>query len=182
MRSLADVIAPGADQIVAMGIADSAHIGVIGHSWGAYTVLALLVQTHWFRAAVMRGGYGDLFTDYGDMQGTGATFGQLRLESWLGTTPWQNLARYIDNSPVFVLDRVDTPLLIIEGGAESTVPPHEAAEGLSICAGGEKEVEYALYGGENHGEIGWRFANQQDHLERTIQWFQTFSETPDQTR
>ncbi|SRR5579863_2625768 len=174
MRSLADAIMPGVDQVIAMGIADSARIGLIGHSWGGYTVLALLVQTHRFRAAIMRGGYGDLFADYGEMQGTGATFGQLRLESWLGTTPWKDLARYIDNSPVFFLDRVDTPLLIIEGGAETTVPPHEAAEVFVDLRRLGKEVEYALYGGENHGEIGWRYANQQDYLARTIQWFQRF--------
>ena len=176
MRSLANVIVPGADQIVAMGIADSARIGVIGHSWGGYTVLALLVQTHRFKAAIMRGGYGDLFADYGDMQSTGSTFGQLRLESWLGATPWQDLARYIDNSPIFRLDRVATPLLIIEGGAETTVPPHEAAEVFVDLRRLGKEVEYALYGGENHGEIGWRYANQQDYLVRTIHWFQRFLE------
>jgi dipeptidyl aminopeptidase/acylaminoacyl peptidase len=173
MRSLADVIMPGVDQIIAMGVADSARIGVIGHSWGGYTVLALLVQTHRFRAAVMRGGYGDLFADYGEMQVTGSTFGQLRLEWWLGATPWQDLARYIDNSPVFVLDRVDTPLLIIEGGAETTVSPHEAAEVFVDLRRLGKDVEYALYEGENHGEVGWRFANQEDYLARIIRWFQS---------
>jgi dipeptidyl aminopeptidase/acylaminoacyl peptidase len=172
MRSLADVIVPGVDQIISMGIADSARIGVIGHSWGGYTVLALLVQTHRFKTAVMRGGYGDLFADYGEMQDAGSTFGQLRLESWLGTTPWKDLQRYIDNSPVFFLDRVVTPLLIVEGGAETTVPPHEAAEIFVDLRRLGKEVQYALYGGENHGESGWRFANQQDYLARIIQWFQ----------
>jgi dipeptidyl aminopeptidase/acylaminoacyl peptidase len=172
MRSLADVIVPGVDQVIAMGIVDSAHVGVIGHSWGGYTVLALLVQTHRFRAAVMRGGYGDLFSAYGEMQSTGSTFGQLLSESWLRVTPWEDPFRYVDNSPVFFLNRVDTPLLIIEGGAETTVPPNEAAEVFVDLRRLGKEVEYALYGGENHGEIGWRLANQQDYLARTIRWFE----------
>jgi dipeptidyl aminopeptidase/acylaminoacyl peptidase len=150
---------------------DSARIGVFGHSWGGYTVLALLVQTQRFRAAVMRGGYGDLFADYGEMQTTGSTFGQLRLESWLGATPWRDLPRYIDNSPVFFLDRVRTPLLIVEGGAETTVPPHEAAEVFVDLRRLGQEVEYALYGGENHGERAWRITNQQDYLARVIEWF-----------
>jgi dipeptidyl aminopeptidase/acylaminoacyl peptidase len=178
MRSLADDIMPGVDQIIAMGVADSARIGVIGHSWGGYTVLALLVQTHRFRAAVMRGGYGDLLSAYGEMQSTGSTFGQLLLESWLGATPWQDPSRYVDNSPLFFLNRVDTPLLIIEGGAETTVPPYEAAEMFVDLRRLGKQVEYALYGGENHGEIGWRFANQQDYLARTIQWFKNFLQDP----
>jgi dipeptidyl aminopeptidase/acylaminoacyl peptidase len=174
MRSLADVIVPGADRLIAMGIADSQRIGVIGHSWGGYSVLALLVQSHRFRAAIMRGGYGDLIADYGEMQSTGAAFGQLRLESWLGSTPWRDLPRYIDNSPVFFLDRIDAPLLIIEGGAETTVAPHEAAEIFADLRRLGKTVEYALYEGENHGEVGWRFANQRDYLVRTIRWFERY--------
>ena len=173
MRSLANVILPGVDRAVELGIADSTRIGIMGHSWGGYTVLALLVQTNRFHAAVMRGAYGDMFADYGEMQVTGATFGQLRLESWLGADPWQDLPRYIDNSPVFFLDRVRTPLLIVEGSAETTVPPHEAAEIFADLRRLGQEVEYALYGGENHGEAGWQFANQEDYLARTIRWFET---------
>jgi len=96
MRALADVLLPAVDKAIALGIADSDRVGVMGHSWGGYTVLALLVQTHRFRAAVMRGGYGDLFDRYGDMDPSGSTFGQLQLESWLGATPWRDLPRYID--------------------------------------------------------------------------------------
>lgn len=171
MRSLADVILPGVDQAVAMGIADSTRLGVMGHSWGGYTVLALLVQTRRFRAAVMRGGMGDLVAEYGEMEPTGSTFGQLRLESWFRATMWQDLPRYIDNSPVFFLDRVRTPLLIIQGGAETTVVPHLAAEIFADLRRLGGEVEYALYGGENHGEGEWRFGNKRDYLARTIQWF-----------
>jgi dipeptidyl aminopeptidase/acylaminoacyl peptidase len=171
MRSLADVVLPGVDQVIAIGIADSNRVGVMGHSWGGYTVLALLVQTQRFRAAVMRGGYGDLFAVYGEMQPTGSTFGQLLLESSLGGSPWHDLPRYIDNSPVFFLDRVRTPLLIVEGGAETTVPPYEAAEIFVDLRRLGQEVEYALYEGENHGEVVWRLANQRDYLARILQWF-----------
>jgi dipeptidyl aminopeptidase/acylaminoacyl peptidase len=167
------VLLPGVDRAIELGVADSTRIGIMGHSWGGYTVLALLVQTTRFRAAVMRGAYGDMFADYGEMQATGSTFGQARLESWLGADPWQDLPRYIDNSPVFFLDRVRTPLLIIEGSAETTVPQHEATEVFADLRRLGQEVEYALYGGENHGEQGWLLANQKDYLARTIRWFQT---------
>jgi dipeptidyl aminopeptidase/acylaminoacyl peptidase len=173
MRSLANVILPGVERAIEIGVADSNRLGVMGHSWGGYTVLALLVQTTRFRAAVMRGAYGDMFADYGEIQATGSAFGQMRLESWLGVDPWHDLPRYIDNSPVFFLDRVRTPLLIVEGGAETTVPTHEATEVFADLRRLGQDVEYALYGGENHGEGGWLFANQEDFLARTLHWFET---------
>jgi dipeptidyl aminopeptidase/acylaminoacyl peptidase len=171
MRSLADVLLPGVDRVVAMGIADSNRVGVMGHSWGGYTVLALLVQTHRFRAAVMRGGFGDLFDMYGEMQPGGSSYGQINLETWFGTSPWHDLPRYIGNSPVFFLDRVRTPLLIIHGDEDGTVPPYNGSMIFADLRRLGQIVEYAAYGGENHGEIGWTIANQRDYLSRLIGWF-----------
>src|ERR1700728_57288 len=88
LHSLAAVILPGVDKVIAMGIADSARLGIIGHSWGGYTVLALLVQTTRFKAAVMRGGYADLPTAYGLMESSGNARGQVLAESDLGATLW----------------------------------------------------------------------------------------------
>jgi dipeptidyl aminopeptidase/acylaminoacyl peptidase len=171
MRSLADVLLPGVDRVIAMGIADSNRLGVMGHSWGGYTVLALLVQTQRFRAAVMRGGVGDLFDYYSEMQPDGATYGQFNLEAWLGASPWSDQARYIDNSPVFFLDRVRTPLLIIHGGADSNLPPHNGSQVFAELRRLGQPVEFALYDGEGHGEIGWSIANRRDYLSRVIGWF-----------
>jgi dipeptidyl aminopeptidase/acylaminoacyl peptidase len=174
MRSLADVLLPAVDRVIAMGIADSNRIGVIGHSWGGYTVLALLVQTQRFRAAVMRGGVGDLFDYYSEMQPAGATYGQINLEAWLGASPWRDQPRYIDNSPMFFLDRVRTPLLIIHGGADSNVPPHNGSQVFADLRRLGQPVEFALYDGEGHGEIGWSIANQRDYLSRVIEWFDKY--------
>ncbi len=171
MRSLADVLLSGVDRAVAIGVADSNRLGVMGHSWGGYTVLALLVQTHRFRAAVMRGGVGDLFDMYGEIQPTGSSYGQIDMETWFGTSPWRDLPRYIDNSPVFFLDRVRTPLLIVHGGQDATVPPHNGSLIFADLRRLGQTVEYAAYDGENHGEIGWTIANQRDYLSRLLGWF-----------
>lgn len=171
MHSLADVILPGVDRVVAMGIADSARLGVMGHSWGGYTVLALLVQTTRFHAAVMRGGMGDLPAMYGEMEWSGTARGQILLEAWLGATMWENRSRFTDNSPVFFLDRVRTPLLIVHGGADSTVPPAAANEIFVDLRRLGQYVEYARYEGEDHVEAGWSYANQRDYLIRVLRWF-----------
>jgi dipeptidyl aminopeptidase/acylaminoacyl peptidase len=171
MHSIAEVILPGVDRVIEMGIADSARVAAIGHSWGGYEVLALLVQTTRFKAAVMRGGIGDLPAMYGEMESTGNAPGQVLAESWLGATLWAGQSRYIENSPVFYLDRVRTPLLIVHGADDTTVPVSAADEVFVDLRRLGQEVDYARYAGENHVEAAWSLANQKDYLTRVLRWF-----------
>lgn len=176
MRDLAKSILPGVDKVVEMGIADNDRLGVIGHSWGGYTVLSLIVQTTRFKAAIMRGGLGNLISMYGAMEKNGSARAQMLYDAGagvhgMGGTPWEVRDRYIENSPVFYLDKVETPLLIIHGGSEGTVPIHLADEIFVDLRRLGKKVVYARYDGENHGESGWGYANQVDYINRIIEWF-----------
>jgi dipeptidyl aminopeptidase/acylaminoacyl peptidase len=173
MRELARVIAPAVDRVVAMGIADSTRVGIMGHSWGGYTVLALIVQDTRFRAAVMRGGFGDEIASYGTVEPSGFAFGALRAESQFGGSLWTRRDRFILNSPIFFLDRARTPVLIIHGEADTTVPVFLADQVYAAMQSLGKEVEYARYAGENHTETNWRYPDQQDYVTRMIQWFQS---------
>ena len=183
MRDLANSIIPGVDKVVEMGVADNDRIGVIGHSWGGYTALSLIVQTPRFKAAVMRGGYGNLIAAYGDMESNGSARAQMLYEAdfgnlGLGGTPWEFRDRYIENSPVFYLDKVETPLLIIHGGSERTVQVHNANEIFVDLRRLGKTVVYARYDGEQHTESHWGYANQVDYLNRIIAWFDRYLKAP----
>jgi dipeptidyl aminopeptidase/acylaminoacyl peptidase len=175
MSDVAKTILPGVNKVIDMGIADPDRVGVMGHSYGGYTVLALLVQTIRFRAGVMRGGYGNAMSLYGDMEKNGSARAHMLFETESrggnGGTPWEYRERYIENSPVFFFDRVQTPLLIIHGGAESNVQVHHANEVFVDLRRLGKEVVYARYEGEDHGEIGWSYENQIDYCKRIIDWF-----------
>jgi len=182
MRELAAIILPGIDRVIAFGIADSTRLGVIGHSWGGYTVLALLVQTQRFRAAVMRGGYGDLVAGYGHLRSSGWAHGLLVGEMQLGGTVWEQRERYIKNSPIYFLDRVRTPLLIIHGESETTSPIFLADQVFASLQRLGKKVEYARYEGEDHSEALWAYTNQRDYLARMIRWFGTHLQSAGGTR
>src|SRR6202030_2093517 len=67
MLDLAKSILPGVNKCIELGIADPSRLGVMGHSYGGYSTLALLVQTKRFRAAVEADGFGDLTGFYGEM-------------------------------------------------------------------------------------------------------------------
>ena len=46
----------------------------------------------------------------------------------MGGTPWEIRDRYIENSPVFYLDRVQTPLLLFHGALDSATPAFMSEE------------------------------------------------------
>jgi dipeptidyl aminopeptidase/acylaminoacyl peptidase len=83
---------------------------------------------------------------------------------------WQHRERYIENSPVFFLDRIQTPLLIIHGQEDTAVSPRQADEVFVGLRRLGKEAVYALYAGEGH-EVNGRLANGIDFWNRVITWF-----------
>jgi dipeptidyl aminopeptidase/acylaminoacyl peptidase len=92
MLDLVKTVLPGVNKLVEMGIADPDRIGVMGHSNGAYSTLALITQTNRFKAAIAIDGSGDLVGLYGEMDHSGATFGMSTLEGdgEFGGTLWQS--------------------------------------------------------------------------------------------
>ena len=108
MADLAKAVLPGINKAVEIGIADPDRIGVMGHSYGGYSTMCLLVQSSRFKAAVVSGGFGDLFGNYGGMERHGGAFGTSIMEQGQGRmtgTPWEVRDQYIENSPIFYLDK-----------------------------------------------------------------------------
>lgn len=174
MLDIAKSVLPGVDKVIEMGIADPDRLGVMGHSYGGYSTLSLIVQTKRFKAAIEADGTADLIAEYGQMGKDGDVFGISELErgqGLMGGTPWEYRDRYIENSPLFFLDRVDTPLMIVHGGEDTDVPPFLGDEIFVGLRRLGKEVVYAKYQGEEHSPLDWSYANQVDFCNRMIAWF-----------
>lgn len=175
MIDLAKTVLPGVNKVIEMGIADSERLGVMGHSNGGYSTLALIVQTKRFKAAIDVDGMGDLVGMYGEMNSDGTAYGIGVLEhaqDKLGGTPWQDREKYIENSPFFYLDRVETPLLIVHGAEDRAVAPFLADQIFVALRRLGKEVEYAKYDGEGHAPAG--YANEFDYCNRAVAWFEKY--------
>jgi dipeptidyl aminopeptidase/acylaminoacyl peptidase len=163
---------PGVNKVVEMGIADPDRMGLMGHSNGGYSTLSLITQTTRFKAAMMNAGHGDLISLYGQLGKDGTSYGAPIGEFfYIGKTPWNERLGYVENSPVFFLDRVQTPLLIIHGGADEAVLPFLAGEVFVGLRRLGKEVIYAKYEDEGHWQGVWSYANQVDFVNRMIAWF-----------
>ena len=175
MLDLAKSVLPGVNKVVELGVADPERLGILGESYGGYSVMSLLVQTPRFKAAVEADGYGDVIASYGTMRKTGAAASISNEESGqglMGGPPWDYPLRYVDNSPIFYLNRVSTPLLIAHGSEDDSVSTSLGDELFVGLRRLGKEVQYAKYEGESHYAGVWSYANQVDYVNRMIDWFE----------
>jgi pimeloyl-ACP methyl ester carboxylesterase len=179
MAGAAKAILPGVNKAVALGIADPDKLGLLGHSYGGYTALSLVVQTRRFKAAVEASGMADLVGFYGEMARDGNAYGsaaetnQPRMEG----TPWSVRDRYIENSPIFYLDRIETPLLMLHGQDDAAVASFLGDELYVGLRRLRKVAEYVKYDGEGH----WirSHDNQVDAFRRIIRWFNQYVRGPE---
>ena len=70
-RGIPRSVLPAVNKVVELGIADSARIGVLGQSYGGYSVLALITQSKMFAAAVCSAADVNLTSSYGNLNDAG---------------------------------------------------------------------------------------------------------------
>lgn len=176
MADLADAVLPGIDAVVALGVADAQRLAIMGHSYGGYSSLAMLVQTDRFKAAVSSGGFSSLLSQYTPMREDGSTVGvgwSEREQGRMGGSPWEFRDRYLNNSPFFSLDRVNAPVLLLHGGSDPTVLATRAEETFVALRRLGKQVMLVRYDGEGHHPGEWSVANAADYWERIFAWYGT---------
>jgi dipeptidyl aminopeptidase/acylaminoacyl peptidase len=181
MRDIADAVLPGLDKAIELGIADPDRLGVTGHSYGGYSTLSLIVQSPRFKAAVSSAGPGNLSSRYGAMRpgGVAGSIGWSETgQGRMGGHIWEYRDRYIENSPLFFLDRVETPLLMVHGGIDESVRPSEPEEVFIGLRRLGKPVVYVRYDGEGHWQGTWGRENVVDYWNRMINWFDTYLGQP----
>lgn len=172
---------PAVDKVVQMGIADPDRTGLIGFSYGGYTVCGLVTQTHRFKVAVAIAGPTDLLGFYGSLDSRyrfddipnplTRPFLVEAQQSRMGVPPWMDLERYLRNSPYVHADKVTTPLLMIYGELDSI--PLSQGEQLFIALNRlGKRAKLVRYLGEAHSiESPGNTLDMWDHI---FNWFDAF--------
>jgi dipeptidyl aminopeptidase/acylaminoacyl peptidase len=177
LEDLASAVLPGVDSAVALGLADPDRLALMGHSYGGYSTLAILVQTTRFKAAISSGGFSNLFSHYTAMRDDGSAVGinwAERDQGLMGGHPWELRDQYIRNSPFFFLDKVTTPVLLLHGGSDRTVLAARAEETFVGLRRLGKTVEYVRYEGEEHHPGSWSTANAADYWNRIFDWLEKY--------
>ena len=91
----------------------------------------------------------------------------------MGGPLWEFPQRYIDGSPVFHLDKVETPLLLIHGD-QDFIPFEQAQEMFIGLAHLEKEVVLLKYKEADHWPGFWSNEKLDDYWERVLNWFDEY--------
>jgi dipeptidyl aminopeptidase/acylaminoacyl peptidase len=147
-------VIPAVNTIVAQGFIDPKRIGIQGHSWGGYQITHLITRTNMFAAVEAGASVSNMISAYGGIRwGTGMVrqFQYEKTQSRIGAPPWDKTLEFIENSPIFWVEKVNTPYLTIHNDADDAVPWYQGIEFFTAMRRLGKEAYFFNYNGEFHG-------------------------------
>ncbi|MGZ7041969.1 MAG: S9 family peptidase, partial [Thermoanaerobaculia bacterium] len=112
----------GVDELIKRGMVDEKKLGVTGGSGGGILTNWIVTQTDRFAAAVAQRS----IADWSDFWYT-ADF-TLFHPTWFHKAPWQDRADFEARSPITYIEKVHTPLMLIEGESDYRTPPTSGGE------------------------------------------------------
>src|SRR5262245_49250146 len=174
-QSALKCVLPGIQAVVDRGFVDENAIGIQGHSWGGYQIAYMVTQTNRFKAAAPGAVVSNMTSAYSGIRwGTGFArqFQYEHTQSRIGGSLWEYPMRFLENSPVFRADRVETPLLMIHNDEDDAVPWYQGIEYYLALRRLGKEVYMFSYNGEKHGLR--KRINQKDYARRLQEFFDHF--------
>ena len=177
LKEIPKLVLPTVDNVIGMCIADAHRLGIMGYSYGGYGTVGVIAHTTRFKAAVAGGGIYNLTSYYswfgkqGRNSGIGwAEGGQGRMRGSL----WEQRQQYINNSPIFHLDKVETPLLIYCGDGYDGSDFAQSGELFSGLRRLKKTGTLVHYQGETHNPPTWQPEHRIDSWERILGWFEKY--------
>ena len=155
---------PGVQKLIDMGVADPDAIALHGHSWSGYQTAHVITQSNKFACAIAGAPVSNMISAYSGIRwgsGVARQFQYEQSQSRIGGSLWEYPERYIENSPVFFADRIETPLLIMFGDEDGAVPWYQGIELYLAMRRLEKDCVFLQYRGEPHHPQ--RYANKLDY-------------------
>ncbi|MHB1146287.1 MAG: alpha/beta hydrolase family protein [Lutibacter sp.] len=171
-ESAFNCVIPGITSLIEKGFIDKDNIGVQGHSWGGYQIAYLVTKTNIFKAAESGAPVANMISAYGGIRwwtGLSRQFQYEHTQSRIGGTPWEYPARYTENSPIFNMDKINTPLLIMHNDADGHVPWYQGIEFFTALRRLGKPSWFLNYNDEPHWPV--KYQNRKDFNIRMAQFF-----------
>ncbi len=166
-----DDVVDGVDHLIEQGIAAEDKVGVTGGSYGGYATGWMATRySDRFAAAVMNFGVSNNISKWGTSD--------IPMELYLVHAReyiWDgNWMKYLKRSPIYHVDKAETPLLITHGKEDTRVHPAQSMELFRHMKVRKPEVplRWVRYPEEGHG-YGKPF-NQYDYSLRQFRWFDHF--------
>ena len=158
-ESCYNAVIPGVTTLIDKGFVDKERIGVQGHSWGGYQIAYLITKTDIFKAAISGAPVVNMISAYGGIRwgsGMSRMFQYEHTQSRIGGTLWEKPLRYLENSPIFTLDKVNTPVLILHNDQDGAVPWYQGIEMFVGLRRLEQPAWMLNYNNEPHWPTSWQ--------------------------
>jgi dienelactone hydrolase len=174
-QSAVEFVNSGVESLKKNPWVDGAHIGIQGQSWGGYQVAYLITATNMYAAAWAGAPVANMTSAYGGIRwesGVNRQFQYEKTQSRIGATLWEKPELYIENSPLFHLPNVKTPVMIMSNDADGAVPWYQGIEMFTALRRLNKPVWLLQYNDEAHNLVQRR--NRKDISIREQQFFDYF--------
>lgn len=123
------------------------RIGCIGASYGGFMTQYLQTKTDIFRCAVSHAGISD-HTNYWGYGYWGYTYSEV---SMANSYPWTRKDLYVEESPIYNVDKIKSSMLFLHGTADTNVPYNNSVQMYTALRLLGKDVAFVSIEGENHG-------------------------------
>jgi len=153
-KSAYDYIVSGTRALVKQGWVDSTNMALQGHSWGGYQAAQVATMTKLFKAVWAGAPVANMTSAYGGIRwesGVARQFQYEKTQSRIGGTLWEKLPLYLENSPLFHLNKVTAPMVIMHNDADGAVPWYQGIELFTGLRRLGKKVWMFNYNGQGHG-------------------------------
>ncbi|WP_171032876.1 S9 family peptidase [Fodinibius saliphilus] len=172
-----DDIVAGVDELIKVGLVDSAKVGVTGGSYGGYATGWMATRyTERFAAGVMFVGISNNISKWGTSDIPEELFLVHARERI-----WNDYQSFLERSPIYYAGQAKTPLLIMAGKQDTRVDPGQSYELYRhIKTRTETPVRLVLYPGEGHGNA--HATARYDYNIRMMRWFNEYLKGEEQQR
>jgi dipeptidyl aminopeptidase/acylaminoacyl peptidase len=176
----------GVQKLIAMGVADPNAVGIQGHSWGGYQSAYAVTQTNIFKAVVTGAPVSNMTSAYSGIRHGSGLARQFQYEtgqSRIGESLYKAPQKYIENSPIFYVDRIQTPMMIMFGDKDDAVPWEQGVELYLAMRRAGKDVVFLQYEDEPHHLK--KYPNKLDYSIKMKQYFDHYlkgAQAPDWLR
>ena len=158
-KTMQDDITDGVEAMKRQGIADPKRIAIYGGSYGGYATLAGVTFTpDLYAAAVDYVGVSNLMTFMNTIPPYWAPYKKMFTE--MVGDPETDKELLQSASPVFFVDRIKTPLLVVQGARDPRVNKAESDQIVEALKKRGVAVEYMVKDNEGHG-----FRNEENQFE-----------------
>ncbi len=171
-ESAFNAVVSGTETLMNAGFIDQQKVALQGHSWGGYQIAHILTKTGIYACAEAGAVVVNMTSAYGGIRwetGLSRMFQYEHQQSRIGGSLWEKRDLYLENSPLFNLDKISTPVLIMQNDSDGHVPWYQGIEFFSAMRRLGKPAWLLNYNGEPHWPL--KLQNRKDFNLRMQQFF-----------